>query len=76
MAGTDRFAAAPLWYAHHTDADDPGPLFGGWTAWTLWQWSDTGHVPGIRVVVDLDRLAGGGPALAAVAAARTAPAGS
>ncbi len=70
MAGSGHFADSPLWYAHHTDADDPGPVFGGWTAWTLWQWSDTGSVPGISVVVDLDRLQGGGPALEALAAAR------
>ncbi len=74
MAGTDQFAGNPLWYAHHTDAADPGPLFGGWTAWSLWQWSDAGQVPGIAAVVDLDRLAGGGPALEALATARTAAA--
>jgi GH25 family lysozyme M1 (1,4-beta-N-acetylmuramidase) len=71
MADTERFADSPLWYAHHTDAADPGPLFGGWTTWTLWQWSDSGSVPGISVVVDLDRLQGGGPALEALASART-----
>jgi lysozyme len=71
MAGTQQFADSPLWYAHHTDDVDPGPLFGGWTTWTLWQWSDSGTVPGIPVAVDLDRLQGGGPALEALAAART-----
>jgi len=71
MAGTERFGDSPLWYAHHTEAADPGPLFGGWRAWALWQWSATGNVPGISVVVDLDRLAGGGPALTALAAARS-----
>ena len=70
MAGTERFAGHPLWYAHHTDADDPGPMFGGWSTWTLWQWSDSGSVPGISVAVDLDRLQGGGPALEALAATR------
>jgi lysozyme len=71
MGGTERFGDSPLWYAHHTDAADPGPVFGGWTTWTLWQWSDSGSVPGISVVVDLDRLQGGGPALEALALART-----
>ena len=70
MAGTERFGDSPLWYAHHTDAADPGPLFGGWATWAAWQWSSTGSVPGISEVVDLDRLAGGGPALEALAAAR------
>ncbi|MGZ4710241.1 MAG: glycoside hydrolase family 25 protein [Acidimicrobiales bacterium] len=71
MADTPRFADSPLWYAHHTEADGPGATFGGWTTWTLWQWSDSGSVPGISVVVDLDRLQGGGPALEALAAARS-----
>jgi GH25 family lysozyme M1 (1,4-beta-N-acetylmuramidase) len=71
MAGTDRFAASPLWVARYTTEPDPGPPFGGWPTWTLWQWSSTGTTAGVPIPVDQDRLAGGGPALAALAAQRT-----
>lgn len=68
MANTDRFADSPLWVARYTP--DPGPPFGGWASWTLWQWSSTGTIAGVPTSVDQDRLDGGGPALAALAARR------
>lgn len=72
MGGTVRFSGAPLWVASYTTAGDPGPPFGGWPTWTLWQWSPSGGVDGVSGQVDQDRLAGGGPALAALAVGRTA----
>ena len=73
LADTDRFATSALWVAHYTNDPDPGPPFGGWPTWTLWQWSSTGTTFGVHAAVDQDRLAGGGPALAALAAQRQAP---
>jgi lysozyme len=42
----------PLWLAHYTTQcpSIPGP----WVRWTFWQYTDTGHVPGIGGAVDLD----------------------
>ncbi len=71
MANTTQFAAAPLWVASYTTDPEPGPAFGGWPTWTMWQWSSTGQIPGVPAAVDQDRLAGGGPALTALAAPAT-----
>jgi len=30
----------------------------GWTHWTFWQYSQTGHAPGVNGNVDLDRFNG------------------
>jgi GH25 family lysozyme M1 (1,4-beta-N-acetylmuramidase) len=58
LADTTRFSRYPLWYARYNLDPVPGPLFGGWSRWSFWQWSSTGAVPGIAGNVDLDRFAG------------------
>lgn len=55
----------PLWIAHYTSAPKPS-LPPGWTAWTIWQYSQTGKVAGITGNVDLDRFQGGPTELAAL----------
>jgi lysozyme len=47
---------SPLWVAHYTTACPTVPA--PWTAWTYWQHTETGSVPGIEGAVDLDRFAG------------------
>ncbi len=42
----------PLWLAHYTAKCPTIPQ--PWTRWTFWQYSQTGHVPGITGAVDLD----------------------
>ncbi len=44
--------ATPLWVAHYTSGCPlvPAP----WTAWTFWQYSDHGEVPGIKRPTDLN----------------------
>ncbi|HEX7354874.1 MAG TPA: glycoside hydrolase family 25 protein [Mycobacteriales bacterium] len=62
MGGSTAFTIYPLWEAHYTTAASP-QSFGGWSTWTLWQWSDGSYasppaVPGISGAVDRDRFAG------------------
>ena len=62
LGNSTRFADHPLWIAHYTSASHP-TVPGGWSTWTLWQFSDKGKVPGIKGPVDLDRRQGAnGPA--------------
>jgi lysozyme len=47
----------PLWLCHYTS--DPAPqLPPAWSAWTIWQYSDNGTVPGINHKCDMNRFAG------------------
>ncbi len=56
LGGTDTFAGYPLWIANYTDAPEP-ELPPAWTDWVMWQFSQSGGVPGITTRVDLDRRA-------------------
>ena len=49
-----------LWVAHWTTASAPSMPASNWGGfgWTVWQYSDTGSVPGITKAVDRDRLNG------------------
>lgn len=52
-----RLASYVLWLAHYTS--DPSPnVPAPWRAWTFWQYSETGKVPGIAGNVDMDRFNG------------------
>ncbi len=46
----------PLWIAHYTSACPTVPA--PWKAWTFWQYSDRGELPGITGPVDLNMFAG------------------
>ena len=48
-------ASDPLWLANYTDKPEP---FKPWDHVTIWQNSQTGHVPGISGAVDLDEFEG------------------
>lgn len=54
--GTSAFGSYPLWVAEY-GVQSPKPA-AGWPAWTFWQYSETGSVPGISVPVDLDVFSG------------------
>lgn len=56
IAKAPELAAYPLWIAHWGVASPivPAP----WKAWTIWQHSRKGRVPGIRGDVDLNRARG------------------
>jgi GH25 family lysozyme M1 (1,4-beta-N-acetylmuramidase) len=62
MGDSPVFALAgnPLWIAHWTQAALPilpGASWGG-AGWSVWQWSNCDHIPGITGCVDGDRLNG------------------
>jgi len=50
-------ADMPLWYANYTSgnlATVQLPNFGGWTDWTIWQFTDKGAVVGVNGGVDMN----------------------
>ena len=55
----------PLWLAHYTAGCPTVPA--PWKAWTFWQYTDRGEVPGITGPVDLDVFAGSVEQLAGLA---------
>jgi lysozyme len=55
VGGAD-FRDRPLWLAHYTRSCPTIPA--PWTAYTFWQHTDSGKVPGIYGPVDLDVFAG------------------
>jgi GH25 family lysozyme M1 (1,4-beta-N-acetylmuramidase) len=62
MGDSPVFALAgnPLWIAHWTQAALPilpGASWGG-AGWSVWQWSNCDHIPGVTGCVDGDRLNG------------------
>lgn len=46
-----------VWLAHYTSAAEPH-VVKPWDAWTCWQHTGSGTVPGVTVPVDLDRFNG------------------
>jgi lysozyme len=75
MGGSTAFTIYPLWEAHWTTAASP-QSFGGWSSWTIWQWTDNStppptptRIPGISGAVDRDRFAGSLGALEGVESA-------
>ncbi|HEY0139796.1 MAG TPA: glycoside hydrolase family 25 protein [Thermoanaerobaculia bacterium] len=52
-------AACPLWVAEYTSALQPiGIPTQIWPKWTLWQYTESGNIPGITTKVDRDRFNG------------------
>ena len=68
---TDGFGGYPLWVAEY-GVPSPKPVK-GWDAWTFWQHSESGSVPGIPGDVDLNYFNG---SLSDLEALTNAPAGS
>ena len=56
MAGSTAFSRYPLWLAGYSPTA-PAAV-GGSAAWSLWQYTSSGAVPGIRGSVDVSRFAG------------------
>ncbi|MEV6277194.1 glycoside hydrolase family 25 protein [Nocardia sp. NPDC051832] len=57
MANTDQFTRYPLWIADYRGNPEP-EVPGGWPAWTFWQTTDSGTIPGIPARVDLNVYSG------------------
>lgn len=67
LGNSTAFTRYPLWIAHYTTN---GPLVpGGWSRWTFWQRTSSGHVSGISGSVDMNRFNGTSAQLAALAQA-------
>ncbi len=47
----------PLWIANYTSAPKP-TIPKGWTDWTLWQYSEQGHLNGCAGTIDLNHYSG------------------
>ena len=56
VGGAD-FSAYPLWHAQYTTAPCPN-IAPQWPTWHLWQYSESGTVPGITGGVDMNRWNG------------------
>ncbi len=54
MDNNRSFGAYPLWLARYAE-QAPAPV-AGWSQWTFWQYSSSGHVPGIVGTVDRNRM--------------------
>ena len=48
LNNTSRFKDYPLWLSSYTP--NYGPMFGGWTAPTIWQYTEKGSIAGINPV--------------------------
>jgi hypothetical protein len=64
-----------LWLPQYTDAPAPSLVPTAWPTWTFWQHSNTGTVPGVPAVVDLDRFCCADATLAALTGAGSGEAG-
>ncbi len=58
MANTTQFTRYPLWIADYNGKAQPGPLPGGWSRWTFWQYTDNSRIPGIVGPVDKNSYSG------------------
>jgi len=55
VGGPLSFANNPMWLARYTSCP---AVTAPWTTWTFWQYTDSGHVPGIPGAIDMNRFAG------------------
>ncbi|MHB8450215.1 MAG: GH25 family lysozyme [Mycobacteriales bacterium] len=69
MGDTTAFASYPLWIADYGPGSPPEP--GGWSSWTLWQYTDNASVPGIGTAADRSWFCCDAAALAGFADGRT-----
>ena len=67
LGNARNFTHYRLWVAHYGVSSPRVP--GGWSTWTFWQRTSSGHVDGIRGNVDMNRFNGTSAQLAALAQA-------
>jgi GH25 family lysozyme M1 (1,4-beta-N-acetylmuramidase) len=66
VGGGSSFAGFPLWIAHYTTRSSP-TVPSPWNAWTFWQSSAAGRVPGVSGYVDVNTFDGTAAQLRALA---------
>jgi lysozyme len=69
LRSSPALARFPIWIAQYTQAQSP-TLPKPWNAWTFWQYSQSGKVPGVIGSVDLNRFCGSLEDLKRLTAAR------
>ncbi|WP_036496212.1 glycoside hydrolase family 25 protein [Nocardia sp. BMG111209] len=57
MANSTEFTRYPLWIADYRGNEQP-EVPGGWPAWTFWQTTDSGFIPGISGKTDMNVYSG------------------
>lgn len=57
MADSHEFTNYPLWIADYRGNDAP-EVPGGWPTWTFWQTTDSGSIPGIAGITDVNVYSG------------------
>ncbi|MCX4096355.1 glycoside hydrolase family 25 protein [Nocardia sp. alder85J] len=57
MANSTEFTRYPLWIADYRGNEQP-EVPGGWPAWTFWQTTDSGFIPGISGKTDMNIYSG------------------
>jgi GH25 family lysozyme M1 (1,4-beta-N-acetylmuramidase) len=67
MGNTTSMSGYRLWLASWTTAATPGTPPGGWSTWTMWQYTDAATVAGIPGKTDLSRYCCTSGSLAALA---------
>lgn len=67
MAATRQFADHRLWLAQYNGRSAPDKVPSAWGAWSFWQYTSTGSVPGMVGNVDLNRYCCSDVSLAALA---------
>ena len=71
LGNTNQFSSYPLWYARYTTTvPTSSTVPGGWSQWTLWQYSSTTTTNGIIGAGDVNRFNGTTAALLAFADGR------
>jgi GH25 family lysozyme M1 (1,4-beta-N-acetylmuramidase) len=67
MGATRQFAGYRLWLAQYNGKPAPDKVPSAWGAWSFWQYTSTGSVPGMVGNVDLNRYCCSEASLAALA---------
>ncbi|MEI6364839.1 MAG: GH25 family lysozyme [Actinomycetes bacterium] len=71
LGNTKQFSSYPLWYARYTTTvPTSSTIPGGWSQWTMWQYSSTTTTDGIIGAGDVNRFNGTATALLAFADGR------
>ena len=55
----DKLLEYPLWLASYNTDSDPKRMVREWSEWTVWQWTGSGAVPGVKGKCDQNWMAGG-----------------
>ena len=55
----NKLAKHPLWLASYNEGVEPERTVPIWDQWSIWQWSGSGSVPGVKGKCDLNWIAGG-----------------